>query len=339
MSPLGGRVERISVIVPMLNESAHVEAFVEDLAAQDFEGDVKVLVADGGSTDGSREKLAAAAERAGLDVVILDNPARWASPGLNACLRMADGDLIVRLDCHSRYPSDYLRRSAIASEETGAWAVGGLLEPIGRTATERAVASALESPFGGHNWAPYKGGPAKVDADTVSYGGAIRPEVFERVGTYDESLPVGEVEDLNLRILKAGGRVVYDPTIRPLYVPRSSFTAQAKQYYRYGLWKVAVMVKHRQVVTARSQVPSLFVLSLVLAAAAARRSRLARQALATEVYVYTATAAVAGAVTIRKRREPWSLLPRVVALFPTMHVAYGLGSFHGWARTVRRRRR
>jgi glycosyltransferase involved in cell wall biosynthesis len=156
VSPLGGRVERISVIVPMLNESAHVEAFVEDLAAQDFEGDVKVVVADGGSTDGSREKLAAAAERAGLDVVILDNPARWASPGLNACLRVADGDLIVRLDCHSRYPSDYLRRSAIASEETGAWAVGGLLEPIGRTPTERGVACALESPFGGHNWAPYK---------------------------------------------------------------------------------------------------------------------------------------------------------------------------------------
>jgi glycosyltransferase involved in cell wall biosynthesis len=339
MSQMGDRVERISVIVPMLNESEHVEVLVEDLAAQDFEGGVKVLVADGGSTDGSRERLAAAAERAGLDVVILDNPARWASPGLNACLRQADGDLIVRLDCHSRYPSDYLRRSANASEETGAWAVGGLLEPIGRTETERAVACALESPFGGHNWAPYKGGPARVDADTVSYGGAIRPEVFERVGTYDESLPVGEVEDLNLRILKAGGRVVYDPSIRPLYVPRSSFTAQARQYYRYGLWKVAVMVKHRQVVTARSQVPSLFVLSLVLAAAAAPRSRLARRLLAAEVTLYAATATVAGAVTIRNRREPWSLLPRVVALFPTMHVAYGLGSFHGWARAARRRRR
>ena len=339
MSRLGARVERISVIVPMLNEAEHVGTLVEDLAAQDFDGEVKVIVADGGSTDGSRERLAAAAKLASLDLVILDNPARWASPGLNACLRLADGDLIVRLDCHSRYPADYLRRSAIASEETGAWTVGGLLEPIGRTATERAVGCVLESPFGGHNWAPYKGGSARVDADTVSYGGAIRREVFERIGTYDESLPVGEVEDLNLRIRKAGGRVVYDPAIRPRYVPRSSFAAQAKQYYRYGLWKVAVMVKHRQVVTVRSQVPFVFVLSLAVLAAAAPRSQAARRLLLGESALYVAAATAFGTASVARRGEAWSLLPRVVSLFPTMHVFYGLGSFHGWVRAARHRRR
>ena len=54
---------RISVITPMLNEAEHVDSFLADLAAQDFRGETEVLVADGGSTDGSVEKLEQAAER------------------------------------------------------------------------------------------------------------------------------------------------------------------------------------------------------------------------------------------------------------------------------------
>ena len=60
---------------------------------------------------------------------VIDNPAGWVSHGLNACIREAQGDLIVRLDCHSRYPGDYLRRCAELSQQTGAWNVGGRLVP------------------------------------------------------------------------------------------------------------------------------------------------------------------------------------------------------------------
>ena len=51
------------------------------------------------------------------------------SHGLNKCIRAASGDLIVRVDCHSRYPADYLRRCLMAAEETGADNVGGVLVP------------------------------------------------------------------------------------------------------------------------------------------------------------------------------------------------------------------
>ena len=109
-------IGRISVITPMRDESASVDAFVADLAAQDFGGELEVLVADGGSVDGSVEQLTAVAQRSGLALRVLDNPAGWVSPALNACIREARGDLIVRLDCHSRYPPDYLRRLAELAE-------------------------------------------------------------------------------------------------------------------------------------------------------------------------------------------------------------------------------
>ena len=109
---------------------------------------------------------------------MIDNPAGWVSPGLNACIREARGDLIVRLDCHSRYPKDYLRRCAELSEQTGAWNVGGRLVPTGTTPTERAVACAMDSPFGGIGWTRCAtDGP--VTTDTVTFG-AFRPEAFEQ---------------------------------------------------------------------------------------------------------------------------------------------------------------
>src|SRR5919199_1677192 len=116
----------------MLNEAAHIADFVDDVAAQDFRGEVELLVADGGSTDGSVELLRTAAERHDLALELIDNPDRWVSPGLNACIERARGDLLVRLDCHSRYRSDYLRLCASAAAETGAAVVGGIVVPHGR---------------------------------------------------------------------------------------------------------------------------------------------------------------------------------------------------------------
>ena len=116
---MGAPIKSVSVIVPLRNERSNVDTFVSDLAAQDFEGDLEVLVADGASDDGSIERLRAAAGDAGLALQVIDNAAGWVSAGLNACIREARGDLIARLDCHSRYPSDYLRRCAEVSERTG----------------------------------------------------------------------------------------------------------------------------------------------------------------------------------------------------------------------------
>jgi glycosyltransferase involved in cell wall biosynthesis len=62
---MGAPLRRISVIVPLRNERSNVDTFVSDLAAQDFEGELEVLVADGASDDGGIERLRAAAREAG----------------------------------------------------------------------------------------------------------------------------------------------------------------------------------------------------------------------------------------------------------------------------------
>lgn len=330
-------VRRISVIAPMRNAGAHIDTFVRDLAEQDFAGEVAVLVADGGSANGSLERLTAAARDAGVDLTVVDNPAGWVSPGLNACIRRADGDLIVRLDFHSRYPLDYLRRCAELSDRTGAWNVGGRLVASGETPTERAVACAMDSPFGGIGWSRAAAGSEPVDTDTVTFG-AFRPEAFERAGLFDETLIRNQDAELNLRIGQAGGRILLDPGVTVLYRPRGTLRGVWLQYFEYGFWRVIVMRKHRRPASLRTVAPLLFVLLTATLLAAAPGSALARRLLAAKWLAYAAGAAAFGIEGVRRRREPWSLLPRVIATFPTLHLAHGVGQAWAWLRVLTRAR-
>jgi glycosyltransferase involved in cell wall biosynthesis len=320
----GKPIERISIVVPMLDEADHVEHLVADIASQTFAGQVEVIVADGGSTDGSRDRLEKAARAAGLDLTVIANPDRWVSHGLNSCIARASGDLIVRLDCHSRYPSDYLARCARLAETTGAWNVGGLVVAEGSSTGERAVACALQSPFGGVHWTRHENEVSPVEVDTV-YCGAFLPHALSRVGAFDEGLVRNQDDELNLRIKRAGGRIVLDPTLRVRYTPRGSLRALFRQYYEYGLWKVPVMRKHRAIVSIRSLAPTAFVCSLALLAALAPASSKARLALGAELALYLSLALYFGASAIRGRRESPELLGRVLMAFGTFHTAYGLG--------------
>ena len=362
LGPGGGvgsiHVKRISVVAPMRNEAAHIEEFVADVAAQDFGGELELIVADGCSTDGSREKLEAAAKKAGLDLTLIDNPAQRIPHGLNACIREASGDLLVRLDCHSRYPSNYLSLCATAAEETGAWSVGGVIVAQGRTPMERAVACAMDTPFGGigfyRRFMPNDGFvrrlggafgipsadsgrvDARLEVDTATYG-AIRPEAFDRVGIFDESLKVDEDEEFNLRVRRAGGRVVLDPSIRVAYTPRGSLRGVFRQYYEYGRWKIPVLVKHSQLPNPRALAPIVFVSSLLILTPTALASSRARRLLALDLALYSVAAFGFGATSLRRRGEDWRLLPRILAVFPAFHVAYGVGMLIG-LRALNRRR-
>jgi glycosyltransferase involved in cell wall biosynthesis/SAM-dependent methyltransferase len=326
-------IRRISVVAPMYNEADHVASVVSDLAAQDFDGEIELIVADGGSTDGSVARLRAACEEHGLAVTVLDNPERYVSHGLNRCVRAATGDLIARVDCHSRYPADYLRRCAIAAEETGAANVGGIFLPAGRTATERAVACAMDSPFGGIHWTRHAG-CARVEVDTVPYG-AFRPEAFERAGLFDETLVRNQDDEFNLRLRLAGGRIVQDSSIKIEYIPRGSFAAVFRQYFEYGLWKPAVMRKHGRATSARSLVPVGLVASMAALLVLAPWIHAALLLLELEVGLYAAGALAFGSLSLRRRREPLRLLPRVAAAYPAFHLAHGLGQLTGWARLAR----
>jgi succinoglycan biosynthesis protein ExoA len=322
------RVETVSIIVPLRNEEQRVESLMASIAAQDFPGALEVTVADGASIDRSVQRLVAAARRRGVRGAVGENSERLIPHGLNRCLRRARGDFVIRMDCRAAYPPDYVRSCVAAAEATGAWNVGGVIVPRGRTRGERAVACAMDGPFGGIGWTRHAGRAGLVDTDTV-YCGAFPRRVFDQIGRFDESLPFNEDEDLNIRLRRAGGRVVLDPRIRIPYAPRGSGPELFRQHYRIGRGKVDVMGKHRSVLSARSLAPLALVGSLAILAPAAVHSQPARRLLAGEEALYAAATVGFAARSLRRHDEPWSLLPRVVGALWTIHVGFGAGMLHG----------
>jgi succinoglycan biosynthesis protein ExoA len=337
VSDIQASADRVSIVVPLRNEEHHVEELVAGIAGQDFLGPIEVLVADGASSDRSVERLEAAARRLGLPVTMIDNSERLIPPALNACIRRSHGDYVVRMDCRARFSRDYVRRCVAAAKETGAWNVGGVILPRGRTRGERAVACAMDSPFGGVGWTRHSGSAKRVDVDTV-YCGTFLRDAFARIGWFDESLPWNEDEDFNLRLRRAGGRVVLDPAITIPYIPRASPRGILAQHYRIGRGKVEVMRKHRRVLSARSIAPLALVTSLATLAIASGLVRRARWLLGIELSLYGVSALGFASVSVGKRREQRSLLPAVAITFCAMHVAWGIGMAHGCLRLALRRR-
>lgn len=329
----GRSTVRVSVVIPCRNEREHIRAFLEDLLRQERTGlDCEFLIADGMSDDGTRAILEEYSRKS-TEIRMIDNPGRIVSTGLNTAIRAARGDVIVRMDVHARYSPDFLRTAVQVLRETGADNVGGAIRAEATAYWGRAIAAAFHAPFvcgGAATRKPDFEGPT----DTV-FPGCWKKETLERIGLFDERLIRNQDDELNYRITKAGGVVWQSPKIRCWYEPRNSLRKLFWQYFQYGFWKVAVIRKHRLPAKLRHLVPGLFVLSLVILAAAWLVSTMADWAVAqwfgwllgmlAAVYVLAALASA----SLAAKRDGWTLLPGILAAIPCFHFGYGLGFLAG----------
>ncbi len=315
---------RVSVIVPCRNEASHIEAFLDSVLAQQLPAPhdvLEVVVADGMSNDGTRALIEKRASEDGR-LMVVDNPAGITSTALNLAAVRASGEIVVRMDVHTVYAPDYLRECVRALAETGALCVGGAWLPVGRGWPQRAIALAFSSRFG-------SGGAAsrRVDysgpVDTV-YLGAWRREDLLRLGGFDEALVRNQDDELNLRIVRAGGTVWQSASIRSEYTPRASFLALFRQFYQYGYWKVPVIRKHRLPASPRHLAPFLFVWLLMVLALLSPWWSLASGLLIAVLSVYAVTALCDAAVLARAPGRLRDTLG-IAWAFACMHFGYGLG--------------
>jgi cellulose synthase/poly-beta-1,6-N-acetylglucosamine synthase-like glycosyltransferase len=312
----------VTIVMPCLDEARHIETCLRGALAQDYPPDrLEVVVADGGSTDGTRDILGRMAAEDGR-VVLVDNPDRIQSAGLNAAIRRARGDVILRMDVHADYALDYVRRCVEVMERTGADNVGGAARPRGTTPFQRALCAALTSPLG-VGGASYRTAGKEGFVDTV-FNGAFRRGVFERVGLYDPKAITNEDAELNQRILATGGRVWLSGEIIAHYYPRDSFPALARQYFRYGSGRARTLLKHRRLPTPRPVLPAAMVVGVVALLATSRLQPLTP-------YLAAAFLALtfAEAVRVCRRAGLLAQVPRVWAIFPVMYLAHGLGFWAG----------
>ena len=314
----------LSVIVPCRNERAFVDDFLDALAAQRLPAgwNTEWLVADGGSDDGTRERLDARA-RVDARLVVVDNPRRIVSTGLNACLARARGEVIARLDVHTIYAEDYLAQCLAALERSGADNVGGPWIAAGDAPMQRAIAATFQSRWvvGGARSrdAAYEGA-----AETV-YLGCWPRSSFERFGGFDEALVRNQDDEHNLRMVRGGGRVWQSAAIRSIYRPRASLAQLFAQQRQYGYWRSFVLRKHGAPASWRQLVPAAFVLALAVAVLISPWA--GARPLATLLGTYGLYLAVVSLAVANG--AGWSLLWRLPLAIAAFHLGYGLGTWQG----------
>jgi succinoglycan biosynthesis protein ExoA len=308
----------VAVVMPVRNEASNLRRAVAAVQAQDYPGIVQICLAVAPSTDGT-EAVAAELADAYDDVSVVDNPSGTTPAGLNTAIRATSGDVVVRVDGHAELSPGYIRRAVKTLRRTGAANVGGIQRATGATPFEQAVAAAMTSRFGTGD-ATFHYGGAEGPTDTV-YLGVFDRVAIEKVGLFDEAMGRNQDYELNIRLRDSGAVVWFDPLLSVTYRPRGSLGDLAEQYFDYGRWKRAVVGRHPKSLRWRQAVPPL---ATVAVAGGALAGLVWRPALIVPGLYVTAVAMAAGAVGRSPERAA-----RLLAIFPTMHLAWGAGFLLG----------
>jgi succinoglycan biosynthesis protein ExoA len=317
-----------TVLVPVLNEERHLEAMLATMRAQQFDGQLQFVLADGGSTDRTPEIM----RRAVVEdprIEIHHNPKMHVASGLNVALRAARGTWVARMDAHAFYPPRYLAEGVSRLQAGGARWVSGPQRPVGDNAVSRAVAAALRSPLGrggSHKWHHDGEERSEFELDTGIFGGVWRRDTLLEFGGWDEHWNKNEDSELAARFLQEGERLVCLPSMTADYVPRDSLTALFRQYLEYGRFRLRTAMRHPNSLRRSHLVAPALVAGGAIAVTPGRAGAPARRL----GLLYGAALAVEG-LRVRQRNEGPAEAFLIPAALAVMHAGHGLGLLGGMA--------
>lgn len=312
------------IVVPCLNEAAHLPHLLRRLLADPGAEKALVVVADGGSADGSQRIVAETALYESR-LRLIDNLLKIQGSGVNAAVRrFGEGRrFLVRIDAHADYPADYVARLLQAAEATGAASVVVPLASRGKGCFQIAAAVAQNSRIG-TGGAVHRVGGASGWIDHGHHA-LMRIEDFVAVGGYDEGFSHNEDAELDLRLAQAGGRIWMQADLAVGYYPRATPGALFRQYVHYGQGRARTVRRHRTPLKLRQAAPLVVAPAVALAALSASLTPLSSVAAlgGLPAAVWAGVCLAAGAWAGMKSRSVCGLASGLAAMI--MHLGWSLG--------------
>ncbi|MBN2121168.1 MAG: glycosyltransferase [Candidatus Omnitrophica bacterium] len=320
----------VSVIIPCRNEENYIAKCLDSLVDQDYPKDkLEVLVVDGMSLDSTRQIVSEYSAKHPF-IRILDNPDKITPFAMNRGIHHAKGDIIMKVDAHTVYDPRYISNSVRYLHGFKSDNVGGVLKPIfdHKTLIARAIGLSISSPFGVGNSYFRIGSKKPRWVDTVAFG-CYRKKIFDKIGFYNEKLVRGQDIELNLRLQRAGGRILLHPDIVGFYYPPSKLIVFLRHSFRNGLWAI-LPFKYTDALPVRLRhlVPLVFVLSLFGALFFSVLHISFLWLVLGIVLLYGITSLYFSLQIARKEKDS-SLLLILPFIFFLFHVSYGVGSLLG----------
>ncbi len=254
----------VSIIIPCRNEEEFIDDCVKSILKQNFpKENLEVLVMDGMSDDRTRE-IIKNYERKYSFIKLIDNPEKVTPKGMNLGVKNSKGDIIIFLNAHSVFDKEFLKWTIYyLKNRPEATIVGGTLTSIVKKDNffSKTIALVLDSVFGSGGVRYRQRKKEGFIKDTLPFA-AYRRDFFKKIGYMDEELLRGQDAELNLRILKLGGKIYFSPKIKSYVYVRSSLKKFFRQQFQYGYFKVKIAQKLGLKSILRQTIPSVFVLVL-----------------------------------------------------------------------------
>jgi glycosyltransferase involved in cell wall biosynthesis len=262
---------------------------------------------------------------------VIDNPERITPTALNRAIAASKGEIVMRFDAHATMPRDYIRRSVDLLESTGAANAGGSIRTVAQSdgPFSGPIVAVLGSRCGVGNssFRTTSADQSPHQADTV-FGGCWHRDLFDRIGEFNERLIRSQDIEFNLRIARAGGKIMLDPGIRCDYHARATLVSFWSHNFANGVWAVLPFAFSDIVpVRLRHLIPLAFVTSLAASAILPFPLSIAVPA----AYAAVNLAASIQIAIAHRRATFLALLP---VAFLSLHLAYGLGSAWGAVRLL-----
>jgi len=312
-------MNRILIVIPCLNEASHLEKLVKQLLANRQHLDRKIVIADGGSTDGTLS-IARQLAAQSFEVTYIHNIKRIQSAAINLAVETFgdDFDYLIRIDAHSDYPENYCDALLFDAVQTQAQSVVVSMDTIGKSGFQKVVAAAQNSKLG--NGGSTHRNTSK-DGKWVEHGhhALMTIAAFRSVGGYDEAFSHNEDAELDYRLIQAGHKIWLTAQTGLTYYPRSTPTALFHQYLKFGYGRARTIFKHKMKPQPRQMAPLIVAPALILFILSTIFGRI----LALPLFIWVAICLAYG-LLLAKRAKDIDLIPSGFAIM-VMHMSWSLG--------------
>jgi len=325
----------ITVMMPAYNEEAYIRESLLSLISTGYpQNRMEIIVADGQSTDRTREEVAKVTEQYSF-VRLINNPEKLQSAGCNraAAEALPQSEYFIRVDAHSNWSPNFLPLCIQAAQETGADLVVFVNAPIGITPFQKAVAFALRHPLGMGN-STYRHGNTSGWVEHGQHGCFTR-KIWGESGGYNLNpyLRANEDVELSFRIRSHGGKIWLEKALRMAYFPRDSSLALFKQYYHYGVGRFFNFWISKVRLKPRHFMPVSLAVALILGLALAYMGYPFPLIGILTIYFLSLVIGV-----IKYFKEIKGLFwPYFFTIFPAIHLGWAFGFLGGLCKYIRSR--
>ena len=318
---------RVSIIITAKNEEKYLPMLFEDILNQTFPlQNIEVVLMDSNSTDNTRlvmEEFKKNNET--LSVQIVTNERQIQAAGFNEGVKHATGDVVLKIDAHSRIPADFVQKN-VDEILAGAYVCGGNRPTVVDSADDFSkTLHIVEESALGSSIANYRKSDVKRKVNSIFHG-MYRKEVFDKVGLADERLLRTEDNEFHYRVRKAGYDIIFNPEIESYQYIRPTFTKMIQQKFANGYWIGLTSHVCRDCLSLFHFGPGVFVATLLVLMMLTLVSFIP---LLTVVFLYLLAVLGLSIFEISKQKfNPTLLLIPFIMI--AIHFAYGVGTIKGW---------